>query len=90
MTSALHARLLHKSEMSRCCFHLHLLIVRLQDAAGAPKQPQENQLCLLQAWIACNSLQHVRLDLLSIVRALTKNVLQKQAVVFRYLPKRSG
>ena len=54
----------------------HRLVLRFQDATGAPKESQEHKLNLLQARVASNRLQHPCLDLLGVVRPLTEDMLQ--------------
>ena len=57
----------------------------VHDAAGAAEEPQKEQLGLLQARVTRDGLQHKRLDLVRVVRALPKHVLQQQAVVLVHL-----
>ena len=57
------------------------LFLSLQHSACAPKQPQEHELCLLQARVAGNGVQHKLLHFLGVVWPLPKHMLQQQAVI---------
>ena len=56
---------------------MHLSVSVLQHSACAPKEPEEDKLCLLQARVAGNGVQDELLHFLGIVWPLSKHVLQQ-------------
>ena len=66
----------------------HLLVLTLQDTAGAPEEAEEHQLCLLQPRVRGNDLQNVSPHLLSIIWSVAEDELQKQAVILIHLQPR--